>query len=307
MEKLILSIADLSIAVCLEEDLEFLIKPFTVIFDGFLGKTGKSKAILNISYDYFNIWPEFGDVPVELRQIDLPECTEFVNTVGSVYQLSKHSVVIGYLNGCLAYNFNSRTGHVIIFRSEKSDMIMGSFLKLLFVFVSLIAAEENKFMVHGAGIDGEGRGYLFLGQSGAGKTTVAGFARKEDVLSDDSPVLGSVNGKFYIYSSPFSQVNLFDKKSKNQRRKRVQLNKLFFLIKGEELSVKKRERRSALAEIMTRHIHGFEFMDKNCRIAAFSFCSDLCSRIPAYDLHFQKNGKYWDALASIEDSQSTLP
>jgi hypothetical protein len=307
MEKLILSIADLSIGVCLEEDLEFLIKPFTVIFDGFLGKTGKSKAILNVSYDYFNTCPEFGDVPVELRQIDLPECTEFVNIVGSVYQLSKHSVVIGYLNGCLAYNFNSRTGHVIFFRSKQSDMIMGSFLKLLFVFVSLIASEENKFMVHGAGIDGEGRGYLFLGQSGAGKTTVAGFARKEDILSDDSPVLGSVNGKFYIYSSPFSQVNLFDKKSKNHCRKRVQLNKLFFLMKGEELSVKKRERRSALAEIVMKHIHGFEFMDKNCRITAFSFCSDLCGSIPAYDLHFQKNGKYWDALASIEDSRIARP
>ena len=116
------------------------------------------------------------------------------------------------------------------------------------------------------------------------------------VLSDDAPVIGKEDGVYYMYSSPFSQVDMFEERSSDYFRKKVQLRKLLFLNKADELRVLERERHSALTEILTSHVHSFDLMDWDLRRGAFNFCHDLCYSIPAYDLYFQENDKFWDAL-----------
>ncbi len=117
------------------------------------------------------------------------------------------------------------------------------------------------------------------------------------VLSDDAPVIGKENGIFYIYSSPFSQVNMFQERSSDYFRRKVQLRKLLFLNKADELRILPRERHAAMMEMLKSHVHSFELMNRDLRISAFNFCYDLCRSIPAYDLYFQENDKFWDALS----------
>lgn len=173
---------------------------------------------------------------------------------------------------------------------------VASVYKSLFLYISLILAEQKKLLIHGAGIKKKDSGYLFLGESGAGKTTIAGSAKREDIFSDDSPVIGRENNLFYIYPSPYSQVDMFEPKRDDHYLKKTKLTKLFFLKKNDKLFIKPRDRRSALAEIMKKHIHSFEFMGSKSRIAAFDLCYDLCNSIPIYDLHFQKNDKFLDII-----------
>jgi hypothetical protein len=61
--------------------------------------------------------------------------------------------------------------------------------------------------VHSCGVvDVSGNGHLFLGQSGAGKTTLARLWQKEEgvrILSDDRVVLRKMDGRFWMYGTPW--------------------------------------------------------------------------------------------------------
>lgn len=59
-------------------------------------------------------------------------------------------------------------------------------------------------MVHGAGIVTHTSGYLFLGVSGTGKTTVSRLSRDAYVLNDDLVVLMPKNQNWQIWATPFS-------------------------------------------------------------------------------------------------------
>jgi len=299
METLILSIADLPIAVCAEKHIKVFLEPLTTLFSGFLSNAGEPAAFLNLSYDHLRTYPNFKDLTVNLLAGDCPESKELINRIGEVYPISGDSVVIGHLNGCLAYNPSSSRACLLLFRSHDQNNFVATLHKMLFIFISFVLGEKHRFMLHGAGIGekrGEG-GLLFLGDSGTGKTTVPSLAGMDVVLSDDAPVIGKENGIFYIYSSPFSQVNMFEERSSNYFRRKVQLRKLLFLNKADELRILPRERHAATMEMLKSHVHSFELMNRDLRISAFNFCYDLCRSIPAYDLYFQENDKFWDALS----------
>ena len=61
--------------------------------------------------------------------------------------------------------------------------------------------------VHACGVeDSDGRGYLFVGQSGAGKTTIARLCENAggaQVLSDDRIILRSLDGRIWMYGTPW--------------------------------------------------------------------------------------------------------
>jgi hypothetical protein len=61
--------------------------------------------------------------------------------------------------------------------------------------------------LHGVGIVDQGRGYLFVGQSGAGKTTTARLwlAEKKDItiLSDDRVIVRESHGALRMYGTPW--------------------------------------------------------------------------------------------------------
>ncbi|HUH65560.1 MAG TPA: hypothetical protein VLZ07_03930 [Syntrophales bacterium] len=298
MEKLIFSIAGVSIAVSVESHLHALLKPLTPLLDGFLIHTGAPDVILNLSYDPQQTYPCFEATPVNLSAKGIPGSSRLVDALGNTYRLSENAIMIGFLNGCLFYNPSSNDGHLLLLRSHDRNHIVATIHKMLFAFTSLVLAERNRFMAHGAGIcgkDGE-NGLLFLGDSGAGKTSVAGLAPMDAVLSDDAPVIGKEAEMFCIYSSPFSQINMFEKRTDDYFRKKVRLRKVLFLNKADELRVTARERRSALLEMVNSHVHSLSSMDRRMRLEAFNFCYDLFCSVSAYDLYFQKNDKFWDVL-----------
>jgi hypothetical protein len=298
MEELIISVADIPIAVRVEKHLEDLLAPLTVLFSGFLSYDSEPVALLNVSYNHLQTYPNFKDMNVDLLARNCPESKSLVNQIGKVYPISRHSIVLGYLNGCLAYNLSSNEAYLLLFRSHDQNHFVATLHKMLFIFISLLLGEKNRFMLHGAGIAEKHRegGFLFLGGSGAGKTTVAGFSCLDAVFSDDAPVIGKEDDIFYIYSSPWSQINMFEERPRDHFRRKVQLRKLFFLNKADELKVLPRERHKAMMEIMKLHVHSFELLRRELRISAFNFCYDLCRSIPAFDLYFQENDKFWDAL-----------
>jgi len=84
--------------------------------------------------------------------------------------------------------------------------------------------------VHACGLeDSDGQGYLFLGHSGAGKTTMARLWQKAggvQVLSDDRVILRSWAGKTWMYGTPWHG------EAKLALPARTPLRQIFFLRHG---------------------------------------------------------------------------
>ena len=78
-------------------------------------------------------------------------------------------------------------------------------LMLLYTFSS---SNHDTLLVHASAIENEGKGYLFLGKSGTGKSTHSrlwlGHIKGSKLLNDDNPILRIIDGKVYVYGSPWS-------------------------------------------------------------------------------------------------------
>ncbi len=84
MAKLILSIADFSIAVRVEKHMECLLVPLTAFFSGFFSNASELAAFLNVSYDHLRTYPNFKDITVDLLTGNCPESKELIIRIESV-------------------------------------------------------------------------------------------------------------------------------------------------------------------------------------------------------------------------------
>lgn len=78
-------------------------------------------------------------------------------------------------------------------------------LMLVYAFA---AAEKGILLIHASVIKHEGRGYLFLGKSGTGKSTHSSLWLKHiegsELLNDDNPVILVDDNETAVYGSPWS-------------------------------------------------------------------------------------------------------
>jgi hypothetical protein len=299
MKELILIIAGTTMSIKADQEAGLLLPSLRDLFRGFLKKKlchNDNPVIINLYYEYSVALRKFKAEPIILSTDRDRETTRIINHIARRYPVSDKTLLVGFLNGVLAYNVRSREAHIFLFRSKGKNLLIGSLYKLLFVFTAMLMAQQKKLLIHGAGLRIQSQGNLFLGTSGAGKTTVAGYVQKEDVLSDDATVVEKKGGQFGIHSSPFSQVNIGEKKRANHHLKKAALKRIIFLKKGESLALKPRDRHSALAELLSLHIHSFELMDRELKTSTFNLCCDLCASIPSFDLHFQKNDRFLSLL-----------
>ncbi len=292
MKKLHLVIAGTSIAIEMEEAVTFFLPHLQDSFRGFLRQRDKSTVQVALSYDPRVMFRKFKAFPTRLSPKDDAETIRLLNRCEQLHPISSDTLLIGFLNGVLAYDADSQKGHISLFRSHGKNFLLGSLQKLLFLCTALALTEQNKLVVHGAGLRVLSDGWLFLGASGAGKTTVAGCVEREDVFSDDATVITHDERVFKIHASPFSQINLFDKKGARHYRKEAPLTKLVFLNQASYTDLKQRDKRSALAELLRHSVHGLDIMDRDLKATVFDFCCELSESVPAFDLYFQKNDRF---------------
>lgn len=78
-------------------------------------------------------------------------------------------------------------------------------LMLLYTFAS---SKLDTLLVHASTVKYKGKGYLFLGKSGTGKSTHSRLWIENisgtELLNDDNPIIRIVDGKVYVYGSPWS-------------------------------------------------------------------------------------------------------
>lgn len=156
------------------------------------------------------------------------------------------------------------------------------------LMVQLLALGRG-IMTHACGIDFQGKGVLFVGASGQGKSTLAKlFKDKGRVLSDDRIILREVDKKFSIYGTPWhGDANVFCSGS-------APLSVIFFIRHANENFTRRLNAIEAARRLIAGSFCPYWYaggMDFSLRL-----CEQLFNRIPAYELGFLPEQHIWSFL-----------
>ena len=189
---------------------------------------------------------------------------------------------------CRAYLTNSQQPADIEIRAEEYELfdIYGGSESVMAYMESgwqfyMHLLRFDGLMLHASALSYEGKAYLFSGPSGVGKSTHTGlwqalFGDKAQIINDDKPALRLLDGRWYVYGTPWSGKN-----SINQNVK-VPLGGICFLKRGTE----NRIRRLTAPEIVpllymqTNHL----LIKKENMHRLLSAIEGLVQQIPIYEL-----------------------
>jgi hypothetical protein len=153
-------------------------------------------------------------------------------------------------------------------------------------------AGRDGALIHSSGVDFHGRGYMLSGKSGAGKSTISRrFALAgHEVLSDDRIIVRKIDGELRMFGTPWSG------EAGIAVNKDLPLHGIFFLHQGVENLIKKITPAEAMERLVP--VTSIPWYDKSVLSNVLTFCGDIVSACPAYDLVFRRD---IDVKAVFED------
>jgi hypothetical protein len=164
-------------------------------------------------------------------------------------------------------------------------------------FVSAVGlAAVSGLLMHGVGIADKGRGFLFLGLSGGGKSTVARLSRPREVVSDDGIIVSREGGAYHLVPTPFNQYGEGPIVAAGQK---VRLVAGLFLRKDKDVRIEKVPPLEACPLILRNHIHYFRYFPPDVAERTFLLAADLCKEVPFYRLHFREDPAFWPLVERV--------
>lgn len=161
--------------------------------------------------------------------------------------------------------------------------IIYDFLQVL--LINYFAQRGCAIFTHAVGIkDTDGRGLLFAGKSGAGKSTTARLWHKHSramVLNDDRIIVRRIQDKFFIYGSPWHG-DFSDYLA--SRIESAVLEQVFFIQHSAENQISPLTRKDAFTSLYPALFPAF--WDKQCLENIVSFCGSLVRDVPCLRLGF---------------------
>jgi len=135
--------------------------------------------------------------------------------------------------------------------------------------------------IHAFGMrDRDGRGYLFTGHSGAGKTTTARLWEKEGVLvlSDDRIILRNLDGKIWMYGTPWHG------EAKLAAAERTELTRIFVIGHGMRNVLEPLAPAEAVARLFARSF--VPFHDAAALAFTLEVLQEIADSVPCAELRF---------------------
>jgi hypothetical protein len=147
------------------------------------------------------------------------------------------------------------------------------------------------FLVHAAGIEIAGGGYIFPGRSGAGKTTLSGLfmARgHKDILSDDRIAAKRMGSVFCAFGTPWPG------EGRIASNRSAELRGIFFISQAASDKIEEIGPGTAAERLMP--IVSIPWYDRELSEKALALCEDLVAKVPSYVLHFRPGTGIVDLL-----------
>ncbi len=169
------------------------------------------------------------------------------------------------------------TGSVAGRPALRLEALMYPLAELLLIW---LLARRGGILVHGVGIVDGAQGYLFAGNSGHGKTTMARlWPEGTTILNDDRIVVRPREGRFWMYGTPwhgdFQQVS----------PDTFPISKLFFLLQSASNYAQPSSVSDSATLLLTRSF--LPLWDRAAMSTLLSSCAEVALAVPCYDLGFR--------------------
>lgn len=190
-----------------------------------------------------------------------------------------------------------------IFKLSKSQKIityyqisLNQFQTVLRQTILTLFKKKSGFIIHSSSIVKNGYGYLFLGKSGAGKSTIVDLLnQKYQAFSDDMTIIRNIKNKYYIFQTPFAEKGWWIKKNTH----RYELRRVMILHKSKDFKIKKIFNKPIISEILLTQIDAKNITDKKTIREALTFAKKFPS---FYDIYFDRDRNRLEKL--IESSRN---
>ena len=150
------------------------------------------------------------------------------------------------------------------------------------VITNFLAAHGLGVEVHGCGlIDAETGGHLFLGHSGAGKSTTTRLwksVRNPQILSDDRIILRLHRGELWMYGTPWHGEAAFASPGK------AKLSRIFILQHGSQNEKRRLTKAQAVGEVFARSFPPFH--SASGLESTLEFIHRVLDVVPCYEFQF---------------------
>jgi hypothetical protein len=157
--------------------------------------------------------------------------------------------------------------------------------------------QERAIELHSCGIvRGQGRGNLFVGHSGAGKSTTTRLWTEfetVEVLSDDRIIVREHDGEMFMYGTPWHG------EAKFASPNRAPLQRIFILQHGHGNVLTRLSASQGVAELFARSFvpfHRHEYID-----SALDFLQSLVAVTPCYLYEFEPSPTAVERIANFRD------
>lgn len=162
------------------------------------------------------------------------------------------------------------------------------------VIFSNIFANMGDIILHASGVGIKNKGYCFLGNSHAGKSTIAADLAKESgvtVLGEDQVILRYQDDQFWIYGTPWHEHD--DRCS----AVRVPLEKLFFLDRSASQTLTSVPPSEGVLQIMQTAF--IPYYRKNVIEKILARLDQLSAQVPFFTLAYQRGTDIISTLQTV--------
>ena len=194
-----------------------------------------------------------------------------------------------------AARFNRALKEIIVFcgekliREEDGNKVLSNPIHypLDQILIMYALSGREGLVIHSAGTEFHGKGFVFPGPSGAGKSTLTRLlqeAKRENplssmaLLSDERMIVRKIAGRFRAYGTPWLG------EAEIAQNKNMPLSAVFFLCHSKTNRVKEIAPRQALDRILK--VTTIPWYDRDVMPEVLGLCEDLISRVPLFELHF---------------------
>lgn len=161
---------------------------------------GASEISLQIHFGYF---PDLG---LEKAAFETKQGWQFFHTNGKRFFRTRTTTLDPSLIGVFEPDFRSGEIFTAACPDESERFLFPFSYPMGELFMMSLLGTGLGMLSHAAGVIYEGKGYLFTGNGGAGKTTTARLWQAlpgSRVVNDDKVILRKVAGEFRLYGTPW--------------------------------------------------------------------------------------------------------
>lgn len=169
---------------------------------------------------------------------------------------------------------------------------------LTYILVQALPREHDALLLHACGVVLEGRGYVFFGPSGAGKTTVARLADGHaEVLCDENVVLRPAGPGFEVLSTPLWGWSTPPEMIRRTNRATA-LAGLYTLTHAPDFGLARLAPAQAVAALLATEKVATERVESAA--AWLAVAARIVERIPVHTLSFLPTTELWSFLLRHE-------